>query len=130
MKILLDSNNLAFYIGLTFEVTDEGVLLLGGINASYNTSNTTVVDTEPPEYPVNFAYKWENDAWVCIDQPTVDAWLQGQKAAFNESQKKKREAAYTVESDPIYFLSQRGEATQQEWLDKIAAIKTRFPYQE
>jgi hypothetical protein len=130
MKILLDSNNLAFYIGLTFEVTDTSVLVLGGINASYNTSNTTVVDTEPPEYPVNFAYKWENDAWVCIDQETVDAYLAGQKAAFNDAQSKKRFAAYTVESDPIFFKSQRGEATNQEWLDAIAAIDARFPYQE
>jgi hypothetical protein len=130
MNILLDSNNLAFYIGLTFEVTDTSVLVLGGINASYNTSNTTVVDTEPPEYPVNFAYKWENDAWVCIDQEAVDGYLAGQKAAFNDAQSKKRFAAYTVESDPIFFKSQRGEATNQEWLDAIAAIDARFPYQE
>ena len=38
-----------------------------------------------------------------------------------------RKAAFTVESDPIFFLSQRGEATQQEWLDKVAEIKARWP---
>ena len=38
-----------------------------------------------------------------------------------------RMAAYQKESDPIYFKWQRGEATQQEWLDKIAAIKARYP---
>lgn len=38
-----------------------------------------------------------------------------------------RMAAYQSESDPLYFKWQRGEATQQQWLDKIAAIKSRYP---
>ena len=38
-----------------------------------------------------------------------------------------RYAAYVAESDPIFFMSQRGEATQQQWLDKIAEIKARWP---
>jgi len=38
-----------------------------------------------------------------------------------------RRAAYAAESDPIYFKWQRGEATQQEWIDKINAIKARYP---
>lgn len=38
-----------------------------------------------------------------------------------------RRAAYTAESDPIYFKWQRGEATQQEWLSKIEQIKSRYP---
>jgi hypothetical protein len=38
-----------------------------------------------------------------------------------------RRAAYAAESDPIYFMAQRGEATQQQWLDKVAEIKARRP---
>jgi hypothetical protein len=38
-----------------------------------------------------------------------------------------RRAAYALEADPIFFMSQRGEATQQEWLDKVAEIKARWP---
>lgn len=38
-----------------------------------------------------------------------------------------RHAAYVAESDPIFFMSQRGEATQQQWLDKVAEIKARWP---
>lgn len=38
-----------------------------------------------------------------------------------------RKAAYAAESDPIFFMSQRGEANQQEWLDKVAEIKARWP---
>ena len=44
--------------------------------------------------------------------------------------KVKRQAAYTAEADPLFFKTQRGEATQQDWLDKIAEIKARFPYPE
>ena len=38
-----------------------------------------------------------------------------------------RHAAYVAESDPIFFMSQRDEATQQQWLDKVAEIKARWP---
>lgn len=38
-----------------------------------------------------------------------------------------RAEAYRTESDPLFFKSQRGEATQQEWLDKVAEIKARYP---
>ena len=38
-----------------------------------------------------------------------------------------RKAAFAAESDPIFFMAQRGEATQQEWLDKVAEIKARWP---
>ena len=38
-----------------------------------------------------------------------------------------RRNAYTTESDPLFFKAQRGEATTQEWEDKVAEIKERFP---
>lgn len=41
-----------------------------------------------------------------------------------------RAAAYRAEADPLFFQAQRGKATQQEWLDKIAEIEARFPYPE
>lgn len=37
-----------------------------------------------------------------------------------------RAAAYRNESDPIFFKWQRGEATKEEWLNKIEEIKTRY----
>jgi hypothetical protein len=37
-----------------------------------------------------------------------------------------RAEAYRNESDPIFFQWQRGEKTQQEWLDKVAEIKQRY----
>ena len=41
-----------------------------------------------------------------------------------------RRAAYAQESDPIFFKWQRGEATEQEWLDAVATIKARYPMPE
>lgn len=39
-----------------------------------------------------------------------------------------RKVAYQNESDPIFFDWQRGEVTEQEWLDAVQAIKDRYPY--
>ena len=47
-----------------------------------------------------------------------------------EQQQAARAAAYAKEADPLFFKAQRGKATQQEWLDKIAEIEARFPYPE
>lgn len=38
-----------------------------------------------------------------------------------------RAAAYREESDPLFFKYQRGEVSQQEWLDKVNEIKQRYP---
>lgn len=38
-----------------------------------------------------------------------------------------RRAAYAAEADPLFFMSQRGEASQAEWLAKIAEIRARYP---
>jgi hypothetical protein len=43
--------------------------------------------------------------------------------AIHESNRKE---AYKEESDPLFFKWQRGEATQQEWLDKVNEIKQRW----
>lgn len=39
-----------------------------------------------------------------------------------------RKAAYAVESDPVFFQYQRGDATEQEWLDAVEAVKAKYPY--
>lgn len=38
-----------------------------------------------------------------------------------------RHAAYTAEADPLFFKWQRGNGTEQAWLDKIAEIRARHP---
>jgi hypothetical protein len=46
----------------------------------------------------------------------------------NEEQAELRRKAYEAEADPIFFLIQRGESTQEKWQAKIAEIKERYPY--
>jgi hypothetical protein len=46
---------------------------------------------------------------------------------FAQQADENRHYAYQMEADPLFFKSQRGEATHQEWLDKVAEIKTRYP---
>jgi hypothetical protein len=57
---------------------------------------------------------------IQVDQTKV-AELKAAEAEAN------RKAAYIAEADPLFFKAQRGEATLQVWLDKIADIKARFP---
>lgn len=44
-----------------------------------------------------------------------------------DQQESNRRSAYQQEADPLFFKWQRGTATEQEWLDKIAEIKVRYP---
>lgn len=39
-----------------------------------------------------------------------------------------RQAGYQQTSDPIFMQYQRGEATEQEWLDAVEAVKAANPY--
>jgi hypothetical protein len=52
------------------------------------------------------------------------------RLAFNRMQKQNRQVAYEKESDPIFMKYQRGEATKEEWEEKVVAIAARYPYQE
>lgn len=45
----------------------------------------------------------------------------------NEMISRQRAKKYRNESDPIFFKWQRGEATEQEWKDKVAEIRERIP---
>lgn len=39
-----------------------------------------------------------------------------------------RKARYRDETDPLFFGWQRGENTEQAWLDAVSQIKTELPY--
>lgn len=38
-----------------------------------------------------------------------------------------RAAAYREQADPLFFKAQRGEATTEQWLAKVAEIKAQYP---
>ena len=66
------------------------------------------------------------------DAPTLAEleaeWAQVEYEVAYEVVQKARQAAYQSESDPIFFDYQRGEVTEQEWLDAVQAVKDAHPY--
>lgn len=44
-----------------------------------------------------------------------------------EANKRARALAYKEESDPLFFKSERGETTRDEWLAKVEEIRNRYP---
>jgi hypothetical protein len=84
-------------------------------------ANTQRVDAASPIYD---ARGWVQ-AWVVseLSQEEIDL----RYAARVERVRQQRAEAYRQESDPLFFKAQRGEATHQEWLDKVAEIQARFP---
>jgi hypothetical protein len=87
---------------------DENGVQLGGFGDGALPPDGAV---EVPEPPNGWAL-WSNGTWLT------------QKA----QQEALRQAAYASESDPLFFMSQRSEATLEEWQAKVAEIKARFPY--
>ena len=65
-------------------------------------------------------------------QPTLAeieaAWPAAQATQANDNARTSRLAAFRDEADPLFFGWQRGENTEQEWLDKCEEIRQRFPY--
>jgi hypothetical protein len=57
-------------------------------------------------------------------------WPEVQHARAVASVERARQAAYAQTTDPLYFRWQRGDATEQDWLDAVQAVKTAHPYPE
>ena len=66
------------------------------------------------------------------DAPTLAEleaeWAQVEYEVAYEAVQKARQTAYQAESDPIFFDYQRGEVTEQDWLDAVQAVKDAHPY--
>lgn len=70
---------------------------------------------------------WLSDTPKPTKKALDDAWPAVQQAQAQAETDRQRQAAYAAESDPLYFQWQRGETTEQAWLDKIAEIQARYP---
>lgn len=75
----------------------------------------------------NAQFVWLDDrpqpSWADIE--TAAPIVENLKAVVAVQQL--RHAAYVAEADPLFFKWQRGESTQQEWLDKVEEIRGAFP---
>lgn len=83
-----------------------------------------------------FAYDESDDSQHPYMQDAIDKGYEEVTATWTppeplpptpEQIKSMRQNAYLRESDPLFFKAQRGEATQQDWLDKVEEIKNRYP---
>jgi hypothetical protein len=50
------------------------------------------------------------------------------KELAQQEAQRNRAAAYSAEADPLFFKTQRGEATVEEWEAKVEEIRQRYPY--
>jgi hypothetical protein len=57
-----------------------------------------------------------------------EAWAAGQYQRDYDAVTVARQSGYQRDSDPIFMQYQRGEATEQEWLDAVQAVKDANPY--
>jgi len=61
-------------------------------------------------------FSWDGSQWVAVSPaPLTPEQLSALRAE-----------AYRNEADPLFFKAQRGEATMDEWLAKVAEIKVRY----
>ena len=58
----------------------------------------------------------------------AEAWAAGAYQREYDAVTAARQAGYQSTSDPIFMQYQRGEATEQEWLDAVQAVKDANPY--
>lgn len=59
-----------------------------------------------------------------------EEWAKEQPAHEKAEIKELRRLGYAQFSDPIFFKWQRGERTEQDWVDAIAQVDALYPYPE
>lgn len=57
-----------------------------------------------------------------------EAWQAGAYQREFDTVTATRQFYYQRDTDPIFMQYQRGEATEQEWLDAVQAVKDANPY--
>jgi len=72
----------------------------------------------------------EDEAWEYVQvwelEPYTPEEVTSNISKYNSRQEALRAQAYRTESDPLYFKWKRGEATEQEWLDAVANVKSTY----
>jgi len=95
------------------------VILLNAVEDYTPASGLTLL--EAPE-GVGIGWVLDGDEW---SPPVVEVSDEPEQSIPD-----RRQGAYEQEADPLFFKWQRGEATEQEWLDKVQQIRERYPYPE
>lgn len=120
MKVY-QTNNEGFFTGATVadpDPLDDGNWLIPA----------GCVMVEPPATGKNEAAQWTNGSWIVVSTLTPEAPVPEVLPPTKAEQEAARAEVYRTESDPIFFMAQRGETTLAEWEAKVAEIKSRYPY--
>jgi hypothetical protein len=99
--------------------------LTDGLTALGFTSGYAAKDGNPAEIVL-----WENKEPQPTEEELLAASPAGALARERALVEEQRRAAYQTESDPLFFGWQRGDNTEQEWLDAVQAVKDAYPYPE
>lgn len=86
----------------------------------YDASIKRVIESDP----VLKDGKW-TQTWTILDLTAEE--IAAMQAAKVQEVQLQRQYAYQQEADPLFFKAQRGEASMQEWLDKVNEIRARYP---
>jgi lysozyme family protein len=122
MKQVIQLDAAGYFVG--FATADEsplepGVFLIPG----------GCIEATTPTVPEGQRAKWDG-AWVFEDVPQPEPEPEPTPPTPEEQAEALRvlrQQAYQKEADPLFFKAQRGEIEPQEWLDKVADIKARYP---
>jgi len=73
--------------------------------------------------------------WISdTPKPTKKAlealWAEVQYETVYAQVERARQAEYQATTDPLFFEFQRGDVTEQAWLDAVQAVKDANPYPE
>lgn len=122
----ITKNSVSLYVfadDVPLSVTDESIVTPEFVIGDCNVNNSVVYrGVTPPEDWVGNRYCFDGTNW------TLNPTLVEANAKRRKEMEVARAEAYRTESDPIFFMSQRGEATMEEWTAKVAEIKARYPY--
>lgn len=100
--------------------------------ADYGVYPLMLTDRPDVDYTLNVTESTPqkiNGVWTQVWEITAasEEEIASRVASLRVQAESQRAEAYRQESDPLFFKWHRGSATEQEWLDKVAEIKARYP---
>jgi len=73
---------------------------------------------------------WLSDTPKPTKKALESLWPQVQYETAYAEVEQARQAQYQATTDPMFFEFQRGDVTEQAWLDAVQAVKDANPYPE
>jgi len=73
---------------------------------------------------------WHSDTAKPTKKALEALWAEVQYETVYAQVERARQAEYQATTDPLFFEFQRGDATEQAWLDAVQAVKDANPYPE